>query len=138
MKKSIAILTVSGFMMSGLYASVGAQGAKSVKEGVYTAEQAKRGEALYKDNCAACHGEDLAGSGPMPALAGNDFIANWKNVGDLYEKINTSMPASAPGSLSAQQTTDIVAFMLGKSNFPAGQAELATKQDVLTQIKIEK
>jgi quinoprotein glucose dehydrogenase len=138
MKKSIAILTVSGFMMSGLYASVGAQGAKSVKEGVYTADQAKRGEALYKDNCAACHGEDLAGSGPMPALAGNDFIANWKNVGDLYEKINTSMPASAPGSLSAQQTTDIVAFMLGKSNFPAGQAELATKQDELTQIKIEK
>jgi hypothetical protein len=74
----------------------------------------------------------------MPALAGNDFIANWKNVGDLYEKINTSMPASAPGSLSAQQTTDIVAFMLGKSNFPAGPTELETKQDVLTQIKIEK
>jgi len=138
MKKSIAILTVSGFMMSGLYASIGAQGAKSVKEGVYTADQAKRGEALYKDNCAACHGEDLAGSGPMPALAGNDFIANWKNVGDLYEKINTSMPASAPGSLSAQQTTDIVAFMLGKSNFPAGATELAAKQDVLTTIKIEK
>ena len=138
MKKSIAILTVSGFMMSGLYASVGAQGAKSVKDGVYTADQAKRGEPLYKENCAACHGEDLAGSGPMPALAGNDFIANWKNVGDLFEKINTSMPASAPGSLSAQQSTDIVAFMLGKSNFPAGQTELATKQDVLTQIKIEK
>jgi mono/diheme cytochrome c family protein len=138
MKKSIAILTVSGFMMSGLYASVGAQAAKTVKAGVYTADQAKRGEALYKENCAACHGEDLAGSGPMPALAGNDFIANWKNVGDLYEKINTSMPATAPGSLSPQQTTDIVAFMLGKSNYPAGQAELSVKQDELTQIKIEK
>jgi len=138
MKNSIAILTVSGFMMSALYASVGAQGAKTVKEGVYTADQAKRGETLYKENCAACHGEDLAGSGPMPALAGNDFIANWKNVGDLYEKINTSMPASAPGSLSPQQTTEIVAFMLAKSNFPAGQAELSVKQDELTQIKIEK
>src|SRR6478735_4745494 len=130
MKKSIAILTVTGCMVSGLYATMGAQAAKSVKEGVYTADQAKRGEALYKENCAACHGDDLAGSGPMPALAGNDFIANWKNVGDLYEKSNTSMPASAPGSLSAQQTTDIVAFMLGKSNFPAGATELAAKQDV--------
>jgi len=138
MKKSIAILTVTGFMMSGLYASVGAQAAKSVKEGVFTAEQAKRGEALYKENCAACHGEDLAGSGPMPALAGNDFVANWKTVGDLFEKTHTSMPASAPGSLSEQQTSDILAFMLSKSNFPAGQTELAAKQDALMQIKIEK
>jgi S-disulfanyl-L-cysteine oxidoreductase SoxD len=138
MKKSIAILTVTGFMISGLYASLGAQAAKSVKEGVYTAEQAKRGEALYKDNCAACHGEDLTGSGPMPALAGNDFIANWKTVGDLFEKTHTSMPASAPGSLSEQQTSDIIAFMLSKSNFPAGTTELAAKQDALMQIKIEK
>jgi len=138
MKKIIGVLTVTGFMMSGLYATVGAQAAKSVKEGVYTAEQAKRGEALYKDNCAACHGEDLAGSGPMPALAGNDFIANWKTVGDLFEKTQTSMPASAPGSLSEQQTSDILAFMLNKSNLPAGTTELATKKDALTQIKIEK
>jgi mono/diheme cytochrome c family protein len=138
MKKSIAILTVSGFMMSGLYASVGAQAGKSVKEGVYTADQAKRGEALYKENCAACHGEDLAGSGPMPALAGNDFVANWKTVGDLFEKTHTSMPASAPGSLSEQQTSDIIAFLLSKSNFPAGATELEAKQDALMQIKIEK
>ena len=138
MKKIIAGLTVTGFMVTGLYASLGAQTGKSVKEGVYTAEQAKRGETLYKENCAACHGEDLAGSGPMPALAGNDFIANWKTVGDLFEKTHTSMPASAPGSLSEQQTSDIIAFMLSKSNFPAGQAELAAKQDALMQIKIEK
>ncbi len=138
MKKIIALLTVSGFMVSGLYATVGAQAAKSVKEGVYTAEQAKRGETLYKENCAACHGEDLAGSGPMPALAGNDFVANWKTVGDLFEKTHSSMPASAPGSLSEQQTSDIIAFMLSKSNFPAGTTELAAKQDALMQIKIEK
>jgi S-disulfanyl-L-cysteine oxidoreductase SoxD len=138
MKKIITVLTVSGFMVSGLYATVGAQAAKSVKEGVYTAEQAKRGETMYKENCAACHGEDLAGSGPMPALAGNDFVANWKTVGDLFEKTHTSMPASAPGSLSEQQTSDIIAFMLSKSNFPAGTTELAAKQDALMQIKIEK
>jgi len=138
MKKSIAILSVTGFMLSGLYASIGAQAAKSVKDGVYTAAQAKRGEALYKENCAACHGEDLAGSGPMPALTGSDFIVNWKTVGDLFEKTHTSMPASAPGSLSEQQTSDIISFMLSKSNFPAGQTELASKQDALMQIKIEK
>jgi S-disulfanyl-L-cysteine oxidoreductase SoxD len=138
MKKIIGFVAVTAFMVSGLYVSLGAQTGKSVKEGVYTAEQAKRGEALYKEQCAACHGEDLAGSGPMPALSGNDFIANWKTVGDLFEKTHTSMPASAPGSLSEQQTSDIIAFMLSKSNFPAGTTELAAKQDALMQIKIEK
>jgi S-disulfanyl-L-cysteine oxidoreductase SoxD len=138
MKKSIAILTVSAFMLSGLYASVGAQEGKSVKTGVYTADQAKRGEQIYKDNCAACHGEDLSGSGPMPALAGPDFIGNWKTVGDLFEKTHTSMPASNPGSMTEQQTSDVIAFMLAKSNFPAGTTELSVKQDELTQIKIEK
>src|SRR5687767_2883730 len=138
MKKIIAAVTVTGFMMSGLYASLGAQEGKSVKEGVYTAEQAKRGETLYKEQCAACHGEDLAGSGPMPALAGNDFIANWTSVGDLFEKTHTSMPASAPGTLSEQQVSDITAYMLSKSNFPAGQAELPSKQAELMLIKIEK
>lgn len=138
MKKSILILTVTGFMISALYASVGAQAAKSVKDGVYTADQAKRGEALYKENCAACHGEDLMGSGPMPALAGPDFVANWKTVGDLFEKVHTTMPATAPGSFSEAQTSDTIAYMLSKSNYPVGQAELDTKQDVLAQIKIEK
>jgi quinoprotein glucose dehydrogenase len=119
-------------------ASCAVAAAGSVKAGVYSEAQATRGEALYKENCAACHGEDLAGSGPMPALAGPDFLANWKTVGDLFEKTHTSMPASAPGSLSEQQTSDILAFLLKKSNFPAGQSELSTDQTALMQIKIEK
>lgn len=137
MQKSIAILTVCGFMVSAL-ASVGAQAGKSVKDGVYTEAQAKRGEPIYKENCAACHGEDLAGSGPMPALAGPDFVVNWKTVGDLFEKTHSSMPANAPGSLTEQQTSDILAFMLQTSKYPAGATELPAKQDALMEIKIEK
>src|SRR5215467_6850813 len=122
MKKSIAILTVTGFMVSGLYATIGAQAAKSVKEGVYTAEQAKRGEALYKENCSACHGDNLEGSGPMPPLAGKDFLANWtgKTVGDLFEKTSTTMPATAPGSLTPEQAADVISFLLSKDAFPSG------------------
>jgi mono/diheme cytochrome c family protein len=112
--------------------------AASTKAGVYTTAQAERGAALYKDNCSACHGEDLMGSGPMPPLTGADFLANWKTVGDLFEKTHSSMPASNPGSLTEQQTSDIIAYLLSKSNFPAGAAELSTKQDELTPIKIEK
>ena len=92
---------IFSMIAAGLYASalvvVSAQ-AKSVNEGVYSEAQAKRGEALYKEQCAACHGDNLEGSGPMPPLAGKDFLANWqgKPVADVFEKTNSSMPATAP------------------------------------------
>jgi mono/diheme cytochrome c family protein len=135
------ILILSGvFFLSGLYAVVGAQGAaKSVNDGVFTDMQAKRGDVLYKENCATCHGDNLEGSGPMPALAGKDFLASWqgKTVGDLFDKTATTMPATAPGSLTPAQAADIVSYMLASSRYKSGSAELVSKTEALNQIKIE-
>jgi S-disulfanyl-L-cysteine oxidoreductase SoxD len=120
-------------------AMVSAQAAKSVNDGVFTAEQATKGDAAYKEQCAACHGDNLEGSGPMPPLAGKDFLANWqgKTVWDLFEKTQTSMPATAPGSLSPEQTAEIVAYMLSTGKAPAGTTALDTKQESLSLIKLE-
>ena len=138
MKNTVAVLIVGGFLAS-LGVAVAAQATRSVNEGVYTADQAKKGEGLYKEQCAACHGDNLEGSGPMPPLAGKDFLANWsgKTLGDLYEKTQTTMPATAPGTLSPDQAADIVAFLLSKDNFPTGAAALVGKTEPLAQIKIE-
>jgi mono/diheme cytochrome c family protein len=132
------MLIVGGFLAS-LAVTVAAQATRSVNEGVYTAEQAKKGEATYKEQCAACHGDNLEGSGPMPPLAGKDFLANWtgKTLGDLYEKTQTTMPATAPGTLSPDQAAEIVAFLLSKDNYPTGAAALEGKTEPLTQIKID-
>jgi mono/diheme cytochrome c family protein len=139
MKRAVAILSVGGFLLTTAYATLAAQATKSVNEGVYTAEQAKRGEALYKENCAACHGDNLEGSGPMPPLAGKDFLANWqgKTVGDLFEKTSTTMPATAPGSLTPEQAADIISFLLSKDSYPAGAAALESKMEPLLKIKID-
>ena len=139
MKKAVAVLSVGGFLVSMAYVTVGAQATRSVNEGVYTAEQAKRGEALYKEQCSACHGDNLEGSGPMPPLAGKDFLANWqgKTVGDLFEKTSTTMPATAPGSLTPEQAADVVSFLLSKDSYPAGSAALEAKVEPLQQIKID-
>jgi mono/diheme cytochrome c family protein len=127
-------------MASALYVTVGAQtpGGKSVNDGVYTAEQAKRGDALYKEQCATCHGDSLEGSGPMPPLAGKDFLANWsgKTLGDLYEKTQTTMPATAPGTLTPAQAADVVSHLLASGKFPAGMTELDSKVETLKEIKI--
>jgi hypothetical protein len=45
---------------------------------------------------------------------------------DLFDRIKTTMPGDAPGSLTGEQCADILAFLLSKDGFPAGQTELAT------------
>jgi len=82
---------------------------KSVWDGVYTEEQAKRGEPIYRKECASCHGEMLTGGESSPPLSGGAFLANWNGltVGDLFDRIRKTMPQSAPGRLTRQQDSDI-------------------------------
>src|SRR5690242_21713422 len=44
---------------------------------VYTAEQAAAGEKVYFAQCAACHGDDLAGREKASALTGTQFQDAW-------------------------------------------------------------
>ena len=140
MQKTIILIAACAALtaVSGLQI-VRAQ-AKSVAEGVYTEEQATKGVALYKEQCAACHGDDLKGNDPIPGLAGEGFMSNWsgKTLGELYEKINMTMPALNPGSLTPDQTSQLIAAMLSTSKYPAGKTALANSMDALNAIKIEK
>jgi len=101
-----------------------AQGA-SVWDGVYTAAQADRGAAKYKQACVMCHGPVLEGNGEAPPLVGR-FIPDWTGtkLSELFEKIQVTMPLFAPGSLSNAETGDVLAYILQANNFPAGQKEL--------------
>ena len=141
MKQTIFISMCGGlFMVSALMAAqVPAAAGKSTNDGVYTAAQAMRGDVLYKEQCATCHGDNLEGSGPMPPLAGRDFLVNWqgKTVGDLFEKTHGTMPATAPGTLTPAQAADIVAHMLAAGQYPAGTTELDSKLEPLQQITID-
>jgi mono/diheme cytochrome c family protein len=111
----------------------------SVWDGVYTAEQTRRGEAAYLQTCASCHGTALEGGDMTPPLLGGAFSSNWNDltVGDLFERIRTTMPLDNPGKLSRQQNADVIAFVLKANGWPAGEAELAPDPAALKQIRIE-
>ena len=115
---------------------VSAQG-KTTLDGVYTAAQATRGQKIYADSCASCHGDDLSGGGQTPALAGKDFNVDWNDlaISDLYDRTSGTMPADKPGTLKPEQAVDVIAFLLQKGSFPAGQAELPTDKAAQKAIK---
>jgi mono/diheme cytochrome c family protein len=111
----------------------------SVGSGVYTEEQAKRGEAVSNKLCTSCHGPELSGGEAGPALVGLEFLGNWTNltVGDFYDRVHATMPADAPGTMTPQQTSDVTAYVFRLNKFPAGTTELPTDLAALKGIKIE-
>lgn len=128
------VVAIVGTMAMGVIA---AQEAKSQWDGVYTLDQAARGESLFAEKCSSCHGPDLNGGEMAPGLVGGNFTSNWNDLtlGDLFERIRISMPQNDPGSLSRQQNADILAFVLKKGSYPAGEAELPTRTEMLNMYK---
>jgi mono/diheme cytochrome c family protein len=129
-------------LVSALLLAAGARVAtrtqdRTTWDGVYTAEQADRGEALYKEHCARCHGGALQGNGEgaLP-LVGSTFMSTWNGVtmGAMMERVRLSMPQDKPSTMTRQQIADLLAFVLRSNKFPAGDAELAKQTDILNAI----
>jgi S-disulfanyl-L-cysteine oxidoreductase SoxD len=116
-----------------------APAARSVVDGVYTEEQAKRAEPLYAQQCASCHGQSLEGTDQAPTLSGDAFTSNWNGltVGDLFERIRLTMPKNDPGHLSGEQNADIISYILQVNKFPPGKTELTGEAEILKQIKFD-
>ena len=109
----------------------------SAWDGVCSAAQAKRGQALYAKACASCHRDDLKGHGPTPSLAGSEFCDRWdgQTLGDLFEKMQATMPGDHPGTLSREDNGAILAFILRSNEFPPGEEGLRTGSDWLTTVR---
>jgi mono/diheme cytochrome c family protein len=110
---------------------------RTVWDGVYTADQAARGAALYDKECAGCHGPSGAGGGMAPALVGAAFSSNYDglSVGDLFDRNRNTMPPGKEGQIGPQENADITAFMLRFNAFPPGSAELPSAGMVLKTIR---
>ncbi len=119
MRNKTLLLAGAGFALAAALGAVAfAQGAA----GPFTTAQAGAGHQQYDANCSPCHLQDLAGTNDAPALAGPAFMGAWggRTTAQLYSKIATTMPAGAGGSLSQQQYTDILAYILERNGARAG------------------
>ncbi len=109
---------------------------KTTWDGIYSDAQATKGEGVYGEKCAKCHGPDGTG-GDAPDLVGGGFAAEWDTttVDDLFKRTIDNMPADNVGSLTPGETSAILAFILKKNDFPPGGADLPAARDALRLIK---
>jgi mono/diheme cytochrome c family protein len=149
MKLKVGIfLVIASSAMAACYATVtvrAAQDAASTPsstsknntwDGIYTKEQAAKGEALYGDQCAKCHGADGSGA-DAPTLVGGDFASDWDalTIGELFSRVRDTMPQDNPQSLSRDDTAAILAFIFAKNNFPASDTPLPSDGSSLGKMK---
>lgn len=104
--------------------------------GFFTKAQAELGDRVYSEQCAMCHGSRLEGVS-APALTGTVLAADWGDAEALYSFFSVAMPPMAPGQLSEEEYLAILAYILSKNDFPAGDKPLVAKPEVLAAIKFK-
>ena len=117
--------------------ALGAQAARTVQDGVFSDAQAARGQALYAQRCAGCHGPALAGASG-PALTGDLFTNKFRMepLSALFIQVRYAMPPGAADTamLKDDESADLVAHMLKNNGFPAGKTDFAAADAVNSQV----
>lgn len=109
-------------------AQVGAQTGPAAN-GLFTSEQAIRGQQVFTRSCSSCHS--------VTDQAGGAFRAKWAGaggLGQLFKMISISMPLNAPGRLPKEEYAAVIAFLLRQSGYPAGASPLPADGDALAKL----
>jgi mono/diheme cytochrome c family protein len=131
----IRLLTGAGVLLAATLATVAAQapGPKAVttSSGVYTAEQAVRGEQTYMSICVACH--------PAGTYSAAAFRAKWNGqpLSDLFSLVSSTMPKQEPATLEPEENAQTLAYILRENGAPAGKEPLPGSVKALKQIRID-
>lgn len=80
--------------------------------------------------CVSCH--------PPATYTGAVFLA-WqgRNLGELLAFLQEKMPKNDPGSLTAKEYADVMAYLLKLNKMPAGRVDLPADAKVLRGINID-
>ena len=136
MKNTLLVLFGMLCLFVTSFQMVTAQENRSVWDGVFTEEQARRGEVAYTESCSECHGAALTGVGVAPGLVEGDFIWNYDGlpVATLFQRIRDTMPLGNATAVSRSVKADILAFVMEQNIFPAGDEDLPSRNSVLSAI----
>jgi mono/diheme cytochrome c family protein len=106
-------------------------GARTVRDGVYSRAQSVRGERLFDSICMNCHeiAEFTAAGAYLEEVDGTPL---W----EMFEYISTEMPEDDPGSLDPKDYADVLAYIFSVYGLRSGDTDLPIDQELLEIITI--
>lgn len=92
----------------------------------FSSAQAERGAGLFGELCAGCHGSGLDDGQFGPPLRGASFASHWSGqpLSALGSYLQQRMPPAAPGRLSLEAYTDLLAYLLSQNGLASGTRDL--------------
>ncbi len=126
---TLGTLALAAVTLQALGQDAGAP--KTIKDGIFSERQVRRGEQAFTDNCSACHEPDQ--------FVGAAYMDGWtgQTLGDFVGFIQDTMPEDNPGGLRRNQYVAITAYLLSLNGMPAGEDAMETSEDALGAIRIE-
>lgn len=124
-----------GAILAVLLASLSAC-ALAQPTGPTVGQLAERGEAVYSTRCAKCHGVKGEGATCPPVIGDNAALAKYRTAGELLTYLSSSMPFDAPGSLSSEEYSQALAYLLLQNHLAAGRTVFTP--DSMSSIRLQK
>jgi ankyrin repeat protein len=111
---------------------------KTSQDGIFSAAQVTRGQAVYRRACSACHLDHLRGDAVSSSLLGPDFMNRYvgASVHEMITAVRSSMPQNAPDSLGDDAYVDLISYLLSTNGSPAGTRDLPIDVNELGRILV--
>lgn len=136
----VVALCMTAILDMALIAGQQSPSAVAARAALFTDAQATRGEAVYRQSCASCHGAALNGAS-APSLTGVRMAASWGDpritLDDLFFVVRTTMPPRASNTLSDADHAAVFAYILKANGYPSGSAPLSAASSQLKQARLE-
>jgi mono/diheme cytochrome c family protein len=124
----LCIAALSAATLGGLAAQ---DAQRTIRDGVFSRQQAARGEGVFESICTNCHEiEDF--TGPDAYLEGVEGESLW----DTFEFVSSEMPEDDPASLNPEEYAAVLAYIFSEYGMPSGETDLPIERDSLRTITI--
>ncbi len=100
--------------------------------------QVDSGKDLYKESCQLCHGSSMVNGQFGTPLRGSYFQDKWngKSVGELLTFVYEKMPPDKPMSLTPEQYTSAVAYILSRNDMATAETPMSTDKATLVKVML--
>jgi mono/diheme cytochrome c family protein len=104
---------------------------RTIRDGVFSPQQAARGQRLFESICTNCH-EIEEFTGPDAYLEGVEGESLW----DTFDFVSSEMPEDDPGSLKPEEYAAVLAYIFSVYGMGSGESDLPLDRDSLRAITI--
>jgi cytochrome c len=139
----IGCLVIIGFSMvlvscggaSSSTSSTSITTSSTITTPVSYAQYSSAGQTVYVKSCASCHGDQGQGTKAPAIIGSNASLSKYNTAKGLLDKISTTMPMSAPGTLSHQEYLQLLAYILSGNKLVAPNTLFSESQLISITLK---